>query len=68
MIRRLEGEPKTLNWVMTTTAGENYIMLHLYDPLVYWDQNLEYTNVLAESYEVSDDHLQITVHLRENIY
>ncbi len=68
VIRRLEGEPKTLNWVMITTAGENYIMLHLYDPLVYWDQNLEYTNVLAESYEVSDDHLQITVHLRENIY
>jgi peptide/nickel transport system substrate-binding protein len=68
VIRRLEGEPKTLNWLMTTTADENYIMLYLYDPLIYWDENLEYVNCLASGYEVSDDHLQITVQLRDNIF
>jgi peptide/nickel transport system substrate-binding protein len=68
LVRRIESECRTLNWVLGTTAYELYVTLLLYDPLLYYDENLEYVPVLAESYEVSDDHLEITVHLRENIF
>jgi len=68
LVRRIESECKTLNWVMSTTIYELYVMLHLYDPLIYFDENLEYIPVLAESYEVSDDYLRITVRLRDGIF
>jgi peptide/nickel transport system substrate-binding protein len=68
LIRRIESECQTLNWVMYTTIYENYIMLHLYDPLVKFDEKLEYVPVLAESFEVSDDHLRITLKLRDGIF
>lgn len=53
---------------MYTTEYENYVMRQLYDPLVDFDENLEYVPVLAEGFEVSDDHLRITLRLRDNIY
>jgi peptide/nickel transport system substrate-binding protein len=36
--------------------------------LIYYGENLEYVPVLAESYEVSDDYLRITLRLRDNIF
>jgi peptide/nickel transport system substrate-binding protein len=68
LIRRIESECRTLNWILGTTVYENYVTLLLYDPLVYYGENLEYVPVLAEGYEVSDDHLQITLRLRDDIY
>ena len=68
LIRRIDSECKTLNWVMITTVYEDYVLKYLYDPLVFYDENLEYVPVLAKSYDVSDDHLRITVHLRDDIY
>jgi peptide/nickel transport system substrate-binding protein len=68
LIRRIEAECETLNWVMYTTAYENYIGSLLYDPIVYWDENLDYVPVLAKSYEVSDDHMRVVVNLRDDIY
>lgn len=68
LIRRIESECRTLNWILGTTAYENYVTLLLYDPLLYYGKNLEYVPVLAESYKVSDDHMRITVRLRPNIF
>jgi len=67
LIRRIESECRTLNWILGTTVYENYVTLLLYDPLIYYGENLAYVPVLAESYEVSDDHLRITLRLRDNI-
>ena len=67
VIRRLESECKTLNWVLITTAPEVSVLRHLYDPLIEVDERLEYVPVLAEGWEVSDDHLRIAVRLREGI-
>lgn len=67
IVRRLESECKTLNWVLYSTAYENYVLRYLYDPLIEVDEKLEYQPVLAESYKISDDHLRITVRLRDNI-
>lgn len=67
IIRHLESECKTLNWVLTTTAYENYVLRYLYENLLDYDENMKIVPVLAESYEVSDDHLTITVRLRDNI-
>jgi peptide/nickel transport system substrate-binding protein len=68
LVRRIDAECKTLNWVMCTTVYEDYVMKYLYDPLIFYDEHLEYVPVLAESYEVSDDLLRITVRLRDDIY
>lgn len=68
IVRRLESECKTLNWVLYTTQYENYVLRYLYDPLIDVDEKLEYTPVLAESFDISDDHLRITVHLRDDIH
>jgi peptide/nickel transport system substrate-binding protein len=68
LIRQLESECKTLNWIMYTTMSENFVLKYLYDPLVGFDENLEYTPVLAKDFELSADHLRITVHLRDDIH
>lgn len=64
VIRRLGAECKTLNWVLYTTQYENQVLRHLYEPLVDVDEHMEYVPVLAESWQVSDDQLRITVKLR----
>jgi peptide/nickel transport system substrate-binding protein len=64
VIRRLGAECKTLNWVLATTQYESQVLRHLYEPLVDVDEHMEYVPVLAESWEVSDDQLRITVKLR----
>jgi len=66
IVRRIESECKTLNWVLYTTQYEDYVLRLLYDPLVEVDEKLDYKPVLAESFDVSDDHLRITVHLRKD--
>ena len=68
LVRRIESECKTLNWVLYTTVYENYIMRHLYDPMIDFNEELEYIPVLAKSWTVSDDHLRITVTLRDDIH
>ena len=67
IIRHLESDCKTLNWVLTTTAYENYVIRYLYDNLVDYNETLEIVPVLAKEFKVSDDHLRITVTLRDNL-
>jgi len=69
VIRRLESECKTLNWVLYTTAYENFVLRHLYDPIYDYDERGDMIPVLAtELPQVSDDHLRITVKLRTDIH
>ena len=41
VVRRLESECKTLNWVLYSTQYENYVLRYLYDPLVDINERLE---------------------------
>ena len=69
VIRRLESECKTLNWVLYTTAYENFVLRLLYDPLLDYNEKDEMIPVLAAALpEVSADHLRITVRLRDDIH
>ena len=69
VIRRLDSECKTLNWVLYTTAYEKFILRHIYDPLIDYDQNGNLVPVLAAALpEVSDDHLRITLKLRPDAH
>jgi peptide/nickel transport system substrate-binding protein len=65
--RHLESDCRTLNWVLYTTTYENYVLRYLYDRLLDYDENMEIVPVLAEDYEVSKDHLHITVTLRDSL-
>ncbi len=69
VIRRLESECKTLNWVLYTTAYENFVLRHIYDPLLDYDESGNLIPVLAaELPQVSDDHLRITLKLRTDAH
>lgn len=69
VIRRLESECKTLNWVLYTTQYEIFVLRHLYDPIVDFNQAGEMIPVLAAALPtVSPDHLRITVTLRKDIH
>jgi peptide/nickel transport system substrate-binding protein len=67
IIRHLESDCKTLNWVLYTTTYEDYVLRCLYDNLLDYDSDMKMIPVLAESYSVSKDHLRITVRLRDNL-
>ncbi len=68
VIRHLQSDCKTLNWVLYTTVYEDYVLRCLYDNLLDYDENLQIQPVLARSYKVSDDHLRITVELRDSLF
>jgi len=68
VVRHLESDCKTLNWVLYTTVMENYVLRYLYDYLLDYDENLEIIPVLAESYDIGKDHLKTTVVLRDSLY
>ncbi|MBP2680289.1 MAG: extracellular solute-binding protein, family 5 [Candidatus Krumholzibacteriota bacterium] len=65
--RHLESDCKTLNWVLYTTSYENNVLRLLYDRILDYDRNMEIVPVLARDYEVSKDHLRITVNLRDSL-
>jgi peptide/nickel transport system substrate-binding protein len=68
VIRHLEADCITLNWVLYTTLYENYVLRLLYDNLLDYDENLNIVPVLAKEYKISEDHLRITVTLRDDIH
>lgn len=69
VIRRLDSECKTLNWVLYSTAYEKFVLRHLYDPLVDYNEKGDMVPVLAAALpEVSDDHLRITLKLRTDAH
>jgi peptide/nickel transport system substrate-binding protein len=69
VIRRLDSECKTLNWVLYTTAYENFVLRYIYDPLIDYDAKGNLIPVLAsELPTVSEDHLRITLKLRPDAH
>ncbi|UCH84722.1 MAG: peptide-binding protein [Candidatus Latescibacterota bacterium] len=68
IFRHLESDCKTLNWVLYNTNYEIYVLRHLYDYLLDYDQHLDIVPVLAESFDVSKDGLRITVALKDSLF
>lgn len=61
------GDIKTNNPFLRTLALEGYIDRMIFEPLVAFDLNLTVVPWLAESWEVSEDGLVWTFHLRDNV-
>lgn len=62
--RRLDGEPKTLNPILTTTDPEQIVVALLSRDLLDYDEKLNLVPGLAEDVSDSPDHLVFTIRLR----
>jgi peptide/nickel transport system substrate-binding protein len=62
--RRLDGEPKTLNPILTTTDAEQVVVALLSRNLLDYDEKLNLVPGLAEDVSASPDHLVYTVRLK----
>jgi peptide/nickel transport system substrate-binding protein len=68
LVRRLQAEPDTLNFITSTDAYSSEIQAEVFETLIIRDpRTLEYAPLLAESWEESDDHLQYTFKIREGV-
>ncbi len=65
--RRLEGEPQTLNPLISTSDPENVVIALLQRNLLDYDEKLNLVPGLAESVEVDGSRLVYTVKLREGV-
>jgi len=63
----LEAEPPELDPNLSSAYVDRQVMASIYDKLVDIDENGEIVPMLAESYEVSDDGLVYTFHLRKGV-
>ena len=63
----IAGEPDQLDPHNTSAYFSFQILENIYDTLVEPDENLEMQPALAESWEVSEDQLSWTFHLREGV-
>ncbi|HXI11730.1 MAG TPA: ABC transporter substrate-binding protein [Thermoanaerobaculia bacterium] len=55
LVRRLESDINTLNFILHTTEYENLVLSYLYAPLIDFDVNQKIIPRLAKSWEVSPD-------------
>lgn len=68
LISHLSAEPATLNPITATDAYASTIDDYVYESLLKRDEKtMELVPVLAEGWEISDDHLQYVFHLKKNI-
>lgn len=65
--RRLEGEPQTLNPLLSTSDPEAVVIALLQRNLLDYDEKLNLVPGLAESVEADAPHLVYTVKLREGV-
>lgn len=61
------GEPNNLLPVLASDSASSDINGQVYNGLVRYDKDLNLEGELAESWEISDDGLTITFHLREGV-
>src|SRR5690625_2587098 len=61
------GEPDQLDPNKTSSYFSFEVLENVYDTLVQTDENLEMQPGLAESWEISDDNLTWTFHLRDDV-
>ncbi len=55
LIRRLESEPETLNYVRHSTEDERQVLAMIYDPIIELDRNLDPAPGLAARWEILED-------------
>jgi len=67
LIMGLVGEPKTMDPTEVSDLVSFSFFFNMYDPLIRFDADDELRPGLAESWEVSDDGLQVTFHLRDGV-
>lgn len=68
LVVHLPAEPATLNPITATDAYASQINDYIYESLLKRDEKtLELVPVLAESWEISEDHLTYTFRLKKNI-
>ena len=60
------GDPETLDVLATSQATDTDVLVNTYDGLVEYDEMGYLQPALAESWEVSDDGLTYTFHLRDD--
>ena len=61
------GEPSNLLPVLASDSASSDISALVYNGLIRYDKNLNLEGELAESWEISEDNLTITFHLRKNV-
>ncbi|MDO5657892.1 MAG: ABC transporter substrate-binding protein, partial [Paracoccus sp. (in: a-proteobacteria)] len=61
-----DTDPSTLDHHKTSTVGESRILKDLYEGLVSQDATAEVVPGVAESWEISEDGLTYTFHLRDD--
>ena len=68
LVELLNGEPATLNPVTATDTYASTINEYIYELLIRRNpKTLQQEPQLAESWEISEDHLLFTFHLRRNV-
>lgn len=63
----ISADPEGLDPHVTSAYSSFEVLINIYNTLVGADENLNITPMLAESWEVSDDNLTWTFHLREGV-
>lgn len=63
----ISGDIDGLNPVVATSVGASNVMGQIYMSLATMNENMEFEPDLAESWEFSRDHLELTYHLREDV-
>lgn len=63
LVRRLESDVNTLNYVLNTTDYERYVLDYLYDPIIGLDRDMKPVPATATSWEISPDGRTFTFHL-----
>ncbi len=62
------GSFNTLNFLEAFSTDQLDVVYMIGDPLVTYDPNLNVVPRLAESWEISDDHLNLTFHIRKGVH
>lgn len=63
----LYDEPATMDPHATTHPAARIVRQHIYETLIAWGHDFEFVPQLADSWEVSDDGLTYTFHLRKGV-
>ena len=63
LVRRLETDVNTLNYVLSTTEDERQVLQYIYDPLIDFDQNLEPIPGTVAKWEIEEGGKAYVLHI-----
>ncbi|HUP59335.1 MAG TPA: ABC transporter substrate-binding protein [Thermoanaerobaculia bacterium] len=63
LVRRIENDIETLNYVLHTGEEERQVLTYLYDPLIALDQSLNPAPGIATKWEITEGNRVYTLHL-----